>query len=129
MCVAGVRTYVFNLFVSSAKCARLQRETRLSPAPEVFVSSAKSVRLRTMQHKTRSTLAMNAFVGSVMSCSEVSSRGYLVASDQHVVCSVTSNLELKRVVFESWFRNPPKRTETRGKKVLKKTSFRVGMEL
>ena len=100
MCVAGVRTYVFNLsparkaLVSSAKSVRLQ---------------LKSVRLQTMQHKTRSSLAMNAFVGSVMSCSEVSSRGYLVASDQHVVCSVISNLELKRVVFESWFRNPPKK--------------------
>ena len=83
--------------------------TCLSPARNALVSSAKSVRLRTMQHKTRSSLAMNAFVGSVMSCLEVSSRGYLVASDQHVVCSVISNLELKRVVSESWFRNPPKK--------------------
>ena len=83
MCVAGVRTYVFNLFVSSAKHARLQRPKCLSPD----------------QHKTRSSIAMNAFVGSVMSCSEVSSRGYLVASNQHVVGSVISNLEVKRVVF------------------------------
>ena len=30
---------------------------------------------------------MNVFVCSVMSCSNVSSRGYLIASDQHVVCS------------------------------------------
>ena len=84
VCVASeVRMYVFNLFVSSGKCAHLQRQKFSSPD----------------QHKTRSSLAMNAFVGSVMSCSEVSSRGYLVASDQHVVCSVISNLEVKRVVF------------------------------
>ena len=75
--------YVFNLFVSSAKRARLQRQKCSSPD----------------QHKTRSSLAMNAFVCSVMSCSDVSSRGYLVASDQHVVYSVISNLEVKRVVF------------------------------
>ena len=75
--------YVFNLFVSSAKRARLQRQKCSSPN----------------QHKTRSSLAMNAFVCSVMSCLDVSSRGYLVASDQHVVCSVISNLEVKRVVF------------------------------
>ena len=75
--------YVFNLFVSSAKRARLQRQKCSSPD----------------QHKTRSSLAMNAFAGSVMSCWEVSSRGYLVASDQHFVCSVISNLEVKRVVF------------------------------
>ena len=80
VCVAGVRKYVFNL----------------SPARNALVSSAKSVRL---PHKTRSSLAMNTFVCSVMSCSDVSSRGYLVASDQHVVCSVISNLEVKRVVF------------------------------
>ena len=83
VCVAGVRTYVFDLFVSSAKRARLQRQKCSSPD----------------QHKTHSLLAMNAFVCSVMSCSDVSSRGYLVASDQHVVCCVISNLEVKRVVF------------------------------
>ena len=83
VCVAGVRTYVFNFFVSSAKRARLQRQKCSSPD----------------QHKTRSSLAMNAFVCSVMSCSDVSRRGYLVASDQHVVCSVIWNLEVKRVVF------------------------------
>ena len=71
MCVAGIRTYVFNLFVSSVKRTRLQR----------------------------SSLAMNAFVCSVMSCSDVSSRGYLIASDQHVVYHVISSLEVKRVVI------------------------------
>ena len=90
----------------------LQRETRSSPAPKVFVSGP---------HKTRSSLAMNAFVGSVMSCSEVSSRSYLVASDQHVVCSVISNLEVKRVVFwKVGLETTQKRTETRGKKFLEK---------
>ena len=56
------------MFVSSAKHARLQRQKCSSPD----------------QHKTCSSLAMNAFVCSVMSCSEVSSRGYLVVSDQHL---------------------------------------------
>ena len=67
-----------------------------------------------------SSLAINAFVCSVISCSEVSSRGYLVASDDAFVCRVISYLEVKRAVFENWFTNPPKRTETRAKKFLKK---------
>ena len=61
-------------------------------------------------------LAISAFVCCVIRCSEVSSRGYLVASDDTFVCSVISYLEVKRAVFENWFTNPPKRTETRGKK-------------
>ena len=68
MCVAGVRTHIFNVFVSSAKRARLQRQKCSCPD----------------QHKTSSSLAMNVFVCSVMSCSEVTSRGCFVASDQHV---------------------------------------------
>ena len=67
-----------------------------------------------------SSLAINTFVCSVIACSEVSSRGYLVASDDAFVCSVISYLEVKRAVFEIWFTNPQKRTETRGKKFLKK---------
>ena len=53
-------------------------------------SSAKRVRLQRQecvypdQHKTRSSLAINAFVCSVISYSEVSSRGYLVASNKCV---------------------------------------------
>ena len=41
-----------------------------------FVSSTKSVHL---QHNARSLLAINVFACSVISYSEVSSRGYLVA--------------------------------------------------
>ena len=67
---------------------------------------------------------MNTFVCSVILCLEVSSRGYLVASDDAFVCSVISYSEVKRVVFENWFRNLPKRTETRGKKFLKKPKFK-----
>ena len=54
-------------------------------------------------------LAMNVFIYSVKSYSEVGSRDYLVASNKRV-----------RLLFGSWFRNPSKRTETRGKKFLKK---------
>ena len=57
---------------------------------------------------------MNAFVYTVKSCLEVSSRDCLIASDKRF-----------RLLFRSWFRNPQKRTETRGKKFLKKTSFQV----
>ena len=52
--------------------------------------------------------AISAFVCSVISCSEMSSRGYLVASDDAFVCSVISYLEVKRAIFENWFTNPPK---------------------
>ena len=66
-----------------------------------------------------SSLAITAFVFSVISCSEESSRGYLDASDDAFVCSVKSFLEVKRAVFENWFTIPPpppqkKRTETGG---------------
>ena len=54
-----------------------------------------------------SLLAITAFVCNVISCSDESSRGYLVASDFVFVCSVISYLEVKRVVFENWFTNPP----------------------
>ena len=108
MYTAGVRTYVFNVFVSSAKCARLQRQKCSSPD----------------QHKTRSSLAMNAFVCSVMLCSEVSSRGGLVASDQHVrlQCDIEFGGETS-CILKVGLESPPKRTETRGKKFLKKLHF------
>ena len=70
--------YVFNMFVSSTKRARLERQKCSSPD----------------QHETCSSIAMNAFVSSVMSCSEVSSRGCLVASDQHVC--LQCDIELQR---------------------------------
>ena len=56
-----------------------------------------------------SSLAITAFVCSVISCSKESSRGYLVASDDAFVCSVISYLEVKRAVLENWFTNPPKK--------------------
>ena len=119
VCVAEFRTCVFNVFVSNARFQRI----RLQRA-NAFVSSAKSVRLRTSMHKTRSLLAINAFACNVISysevnsmrlclvasdkqvclqrvisCSEVSSRGYLVASDDAFVCSVISYSKVKIV---SW---------------------------
>ena len=54
-----------------------------------------------------SFVVINVFVCSVIPCLEVSSRGYLIASDDAFVCSVTSYSEVKWVVFENWFRNPP----------------------
>ena len=68
MCVAGVRSRVFNVFVSSAKRVCLQRQMCSFPD----------------QHKMRSSLAINAFGCSVILYSEVSSRGYLVASDKRI---------------------------------------------
>ena len=55
---------------------------------------------------------------------KVSSKDYLVARDRHVRLYVHI-IEMKRVVFDSCFRNPPKRTEIRVKKFLKETSFQV----
>ena len=80
-----------------------------SSSRKAFVSSAKSS--SPDQHKTRSLLAITTFVCSVISRSEESSRGYLVASDDAFVCSVIPYLEVKRVVhlFENWFTNPPKK--------------------
>ena len=60
-------------------------------------------------------LTLNAFVCSVKSCSEVSSRGCLVTRDDAFVCSVISYLEVKRVVFENWFTTPPKGQKLGGK--------------
>ena len=56
-----------------------------------------------------SSIAITAFVCSVILRSEESSRGYLVASDDAIVCSVISYLEVKRAVFENWFTNPLKK--------------------
>ena len=63
---------------------------------------------------------MNAFVCSVMSCSDVSSRGYLVASDQHVVFSDIEFGGETSCILKVGLETPQKRTETRGKKFLKK---------
>ena len=72
---------------------------------------------------------MNAFVCSVMLCSEVSSRGCLVASDQHVrlQCDIEFGGEtscILKVGLET-----PKKEQKLGGKVSEKSSFRVGMEL
>ena len=99
-CGAGVRTHVFNMFVSSAKRARLQRQKWSSPD----------------QHKTRSSLAMNTFVCSVMSCSEVSSRGCFGASGQHV--RLQDDIEFggeTSCILKVGLETHQKRTETRGK--------------
>ena len=67
-------------------------------------------------------------VCSVISCSDLSSIGYLVASDDAFICSVISYSEVKRVVFENWFKSLKKKTETGGKNS-EKASFQVGMDL
>ena len=68
VCVAEVRTRVFNVFVSSAKRVRLQRQRLVSrQAQNAFVA-----------------IAISAFVCSVISHSEVSSKGYLVASNERI---------------------------------------------
>ena len=110
MCVAGVRTAHFQRVC-------LQLETRPSPVPKVFVSRPA---------QNASSLAINAFVCSVIPYSEVSSRGYLVASDKRVclqrviLCSEVSSrgyliaiddgFVCSVIVFgvENWFRNPQK---------------------
>ena len=82
------------------------------------------------QHKTRSSLATNAFVCSVMSCSEVSSRGCLVASDQHV--RLQYDIEFggeTSCILKVGLENPPKKKRNYQEKVSEKTSFRVGIEL
>ena len=68
----------------------------LFPAQNTFVSIAKSV---LPQHKMRLLLAINTFVCSMISYSEVSNRDYLVTSDKsvHVPCDI----KVKQVVFES----------------------------
>ena len=77
-----------------------------------------------------SSLAITAFVCSVMSCSEESNRGYLVASDDAFVCSCDIVLGGETSCVGKLFYKPPKRTETKRKRFLKKkTSFGVGMEL
>ena len=68
VCVAEVQMRVSNMFVSSTKSVRLQGQKRSCLD----------------QHKTRSSLAINVFVCSVISDSEVSSRGYLVATNKYV---------------------------------------------
>ena len=75
VCVAEVRTHVFNMFISSAK--------RSSPD----------------QHKTRSLIARNAFACSVISYSEVNSRGYVVASNNRVCpqCDIVFGGEQQRL--------------------------------
>ena len=66
-----------------------------------------------------SSLAMNAFVCSVKSYLEVSSRDDFVASDKRVC-----------LLFGSWFRNPPRKNRNYGKKFLKKNlHFKLGLDL
>ena len=73
VCVIEVRMHFFNTFVSSAKA---------------FISSTKRVRLEhqnvCLQHKMRSLLVINRFVCSVISYLEMSSRDYLVTSEERV---------------------------------------------
>ena len=90
-------SFVWKSLVANCVCMWLKFElafsTCLSPAQNAFVSSAKCS--SPYQHKTRSLLAINAVACSVISYSEESSRGNLVASDDAFVCSVISYLEVK----------------------------------
>ena len=103
VCIDGVWIRIFNMFVSSMKRVRLQCQKCSS----------------LHQHKTRSLLAINVFVCSVISYSKVSSRGYLVASDDAFVCSVIPYSEVKIGLTLP----PPTRTqngtETKGNNFLK----------
>ena len=99
------------VFISSAKGIHLNHQKCSSPAQNALIASNKHVRLQCDLYmciwrwvaKTISLLVMNAFICSVKSYLEVSSRDYLVASNAFVFY-----LEIGLV-------NPPKRTETRGK--------------
>ena len=129
---------ILNAFVSSTKvfisrvnCVRLQfqsvhpqHKTCSSLVMNMFVGSYLYLEVSSRDYLVG--IAMNAFAFSVKSYLEVSSRHYLVGIAMSAfVCSVKSYLEVssgdylvardKRVslLFGSWFRNPPKRTETR----------------
>ena len=98
-----------NEFASSVKSVHPQHKTRSSLAINLFVSSV--IRIWRWVAETVTSLAMNVSVCSVKLCSEVSSRDCLVASDK-CFC----------LLFESWFRNPSKRAETREKSFWKTSS-------
>ena len=67
-------SYVWKSLVASCVCVWLKFKCTLS----MCSSSSPD------HHKTRSSLAINPFVCSVISYSEVSSKGYLVTSDKRV---------------------------------------------
>ena len=90
----------FNVFVSNTKVSSPRQKTGSSPAPKVFISSTKRV-----CHK-RLTRLSAVDVGSIDYI-------YLVTSHKHV--SFDSDIEVKQVAFQSWFRNPLKSTEIRQK--------------
>ena len=102
--------------VSSPKIVHPKHKTCSSLAINMFVCNVICICRRVA--KTIFALAMNAFVCSVKSYSEVSSRDYFIASDKRV-----------RLLLESWFRNPQKRTETKGKSCCKKLHFKLGLDL
>ena len=118
--VAETQTCVFNTFVSSAKvlissvkCVRPQCQKCSFPAQNVFVTSDKHV-----------CLQWDSYL-------EVSSRDYLVASDEHIHlrCEIVAIAINAFVFYLEVGLTPPKRIETRGKKFLEKTSFKLGMDL
>ena len=131
--MAEVRTCVFNVFISNAKHVHHQCQKCSSPAQNVFVASDKRVCLQCASYSEvnsrgylvagdkRACLQCDIVFGGEYTCS----RGYLVASDDGFVCSVISYSEEKRVVFENWFRTPPKREQKlEGKMFLKKLHFK-----
>ena len=61
---------------------------------------------------------MNAFIYDVKSYSEVGSRDYLIASDEHV-----------SLLFGSWFRNLPQKDQKLGEKGSEKLNFKLGLDL
>ena len=138
VCVEEVQTRVFSVFISSAKLVHLQCQKCLSPGKNTFVASdtckcclsAVWYRIRRWMAEAISLLAINAFVCCVIWCLEVSSRDYLVASNKCILLEyMISYLEVKRVVFEYWFRNIPKKVKKLGWIVSEETSFWVRMEL
>ena len=107
------------------KRIHLQRQQCSSPEQNIFVTSDAHVHLQCdLYLEVNSTvaetfwlLAMNAFVCSVKSYLEVSSRDFLLASDKHVV-----------LVFGSWLEILQKNRKQQ-KKFLEKKFLFNGMDL
>ena len=98
-------------FISIARSVCPQQKMCSSLAINMFVCNV--IHIGRWVAKTILLLAMNVFICSVKSYSEVSSRNYLVASDIRV-----------RLVFGIWFRNPQK-DQKLGERVAKKSWFHV----
>ena len=117
---------VRNAFICSAKCVHLQRQNCSSldqdkTCSSLVINAFVCIVISYSEVNSRGYLV----TGDKCACLQcdiknptplwndagwqVSSRGYLVASNDAFICSVISYSEMKRVVFENWFRNLPKK--------------------